>query len=360
MVTISQPSKAVVGELCLKIPAGIDAGAGLTKMVIDSGVKHIRVRTPSKVLEIRQPLHDDLVSKEGGHFFYHKGSREDLEGREFLTGNLANWKAPTTHLKLSDNPALKAEYALHLLLGGLSTLSYRSVWDLSLVLSIHDAMAFRDTLKSQTQGTHFVSFGGKDKPQTKVNLNVSLVVPEGAGSYAYCVSFKPDSLIERTAHAIALDFGTSTIIPTVFAPNGAIIHRQVLEVGGCIDLLEAIATDPELIQELGQGKAGSVELIRQGIESGSFQYGTRTYNFKASYQKHVTRWLADRLRLAFKEVAEWRDAAQTLVAWGGCVELPGVSKMLATQGVTAVPDGCWANALGLQRISEARLNREVK
>lgn len=86
----------------------------MTKIVLDSGMKQMRIRNPSKVLEIRPLLHDELASKEGGHFFYHKGFREDLEGKEFLTGSLANWKAPTTHLKLSDNPALKAEYTLHI------------------------------------------------------------------------------------------------------------------------------------------------------------------------------------------------------------------------------------------------------
>ncbi|MHC5732461.1 MAG: hypothetical protein ACYTXY_52070, partial [Nostoc sp.] len=99
-------------------------------------------------------------------------------------------------------------------------------------------------------------------------------------SYSYCGSAKPEPLIDRSAHAIAVDFGTSTVIPTVFAPGGSIIHRQVLEVGGCIDLLDAIAADPELVQFLGTGKAGSIEIIRQGIESKQFQYGTRNFNFR--------------------------------------------------------------------------------
>jgi len=46
-----------------------------------------------------------------------------------------------------------------------------------------------------------------------------------------------------------------------------------------------------------------------------------------------------------------------LVAWGGGVEMPGVSKMLGSQGIIAVPEGCWANAIGLQRMAEGRLQR---
>ncbi|MBD1929454.1 hypothetical protein H6F74_24890 [Trichocoleus sp. FACHB-90] len=356
MVTM-QPTQAELTRSTPAIAVGVDNGAGLCKLVFGSGNQQMKVRTPSKVLEIKEELHDILTSKEGGHFFYHSGDREDLIGREFLTRTLAAWKAPTTHIKLSDDPVLKVEYALHTLLGGLSTLPSRQEWNLHLVLSIHNKQVFQAPLIKRTSGTHVISFNGKNTVQSRINLKVSLVAPEGAGSYSYCVSSKPEPLIDRTAHAIAFDFGTSTVIPTVFAPGGAIIHRQVLEVGGCIDLLDAIATDSELIHFLGSGKAGNIETIRQAIESGSFQYGTRNFNLRSVYARHLKPWLSDRLRLALKEIQEWRDSAQSFVAWGGGVEMPGVAKMLATQGITAVPDGCWANAIGLQRVSQGRLAR---
>ncbi|MBN3925633.1 hypothetical protein [Nostoc sp. NMS4] len=334
------------------MPTGIDTGAGLVKMAIAG----TRVRIPSKVVQVTD-LEDDLKSPEGGYFFYQDGDRADLIGKQFLTGSLADWKAPTTHVRLSDDSALKVEYSLHTLLGGLATLPHRDEWNLYLVLSIHNAKLFKDALISKISGSHIVKLGNKTGPASKINLNVSLVVPEGAGSYSYCVALKPEPLIDRTAQAIAIDFGTSTIIPTVFAPGGAIIHRQVLEVAGCIDLLSEIASDPELIQFLGSGKSGNIETIRQGIESGNFQYGTRNFNFRDIYAHHLTPWLKDRLRLAFKEIAEWRDVAQSFVAWGGGSEMPGVSKMLQSQGINPVPDGCWANALGLERIATGRLAR---
>ncbi|UKP01453.1 ParM/StbA family protein [Nostoc sp. UHCC 0870] len=349
---ISQPTLAETAQNVPVLPAGIDTGAGLVKMAIAG----TRVRIPSKVVEIFE-LQDDLQSPDGGYFFYQDGDRADLIGKQFLVGSLAAWKAPTSHIKLSDNPALKMDYALHTLLGGLATLPYRQEWNLHLVLSIHNAKLFKESLPSKVNGCHVVGFGSKTSPASLVNLNVSLVVPEGAGSYSYCVAAKPEPLIDRTAQAIAIDFGTSTIIPTVFAPGGAIIHRQVLEVGGCIDFLDAIASDSELVEFLGSGKVGNIETIRQGIENGSFQYGTRPFNFRSIYARHLTPWLKDRLRLAFKEIAEWRDVAQSFVAWGGGVEMPGVSKTLQSQGITPVPEGCWANALGLERIATGRLAR---
>jgi hypothetical protein len=186
---------------------------------------------------------------------------------------------------------------------------------------------------------------------------VSLVVPEGAGSYAFCVAHKPDPLIEISSHVIALDFGTSTVIPTVFAPQGKIIHRNVLAVGGCVDLLSAIAADVELVKFIGTGKAGNTELIRQAIEDRTFQYGTRNFSFQHLYNHHLQTWLGDRIRLALAEVEEWRDAAQSLVAWGGGAALPLTKDRFAKAGIVPVPDACWANALGLQRIAEGRLQR---
>ncbi|MBL1203116.1 MAG: hypothetical protein FWK04_29610 [Nostoc sp. GBBB01] len=349
---ITQPIAAETTQSIPAMPAGIDIGAGLIKMAIAG----TRVRIPSKVVQVTD-LEDDLKSPDGGYFFYQDGDRPDLIGKQFLVGSLADWKAPSTHVKLSDDPLLKTEYSLHTLLGGLATLPYRHEWNLYLVLSIHNPKLFKDALLGKISGSHLVAFNSKNNQPSLVNLNVSLIVPEGAGSYSYCVAAKPEPLIDRTAQAIATDFGTSTVIPTVFAPGGAIIHRQVLEVGGCVDLLSQIASDPELIQFLGTGKVANIEIIRQGIERGNFQYGTRNFNFRHIYAHHLTPWLKDRLRLAFKEISEWRDVAQSFVAWGGGVEMPGVSKILQSQGITPVPEGCWANALGLERISTGRLAR---
>jgi len=356
MIATTQPLAAGMTRQNPPIATGVDNGAGLVKLVMGAGVQQMRIRTPAKVYEVREEMDDVLTSKEGGHFFYHDGERQDLIGREFLTGTLAAWKAPATHIKLSDDPALKVEYCLHTLLGVLGTLPHRQEWHLFLVLSIH-AHVFRDALAQKVRGMHLVSFNGKTTPATRVHLNVSLVAPEGAGSYAYCNATKPQPLIDRTAHVIAVDFGTSTVIPTVFAPGGKIIHRKVLEVGGCIDLLDALAADPELIAFLGKGKAGSVETVRRGIENKSFQYGTRPFNFRNIYAHHLTPWLSDRLRLVEKEVEEWKDAAQSFVAWGGGVEMPGVAQKLTDRGITAVSEGCWANAIGLQRMAEGRLAR---
>src|SRR4028118_1005100 len=153
MVSATQPKQAEFTQSRPIIPTGVDCGAGLIKVCMDSGERQIRIRTSSKVLELKSALIDDLSSKEGGHFFYHSGDRTDLISREFLTGELASWKAPTTHIKLSDDPVLKAEYALHTLLGALATLPFRTEWNLYLVLSIHNLKLFKTQLVDKTNGT---------------------------------------------------------------------------------------------------------------------------------------------------------------------------------------------------------------
>ncbi len=356
MVSLATPLGSCLTRQSPPLTVGVDNGAGLVKVVMGSGSAQMRLRTLAKVYEVRGELDDVLTSKEGGHFFYHDGERKELVAREFLTGSVAAWKAPATHIKLSDDPSLKAEYCLHTLLGTLGTLPHRQEWHLYLVLSIH-AKQFREALAQKVRGMHVVSFNGKTNPTSRIHLNVSLVAPEGAGSYLYCTATKPEPLIDRTAHVISVDFGTSTVIPTVFAPGGKIVHRKVLEVGGCIDLIDAIAGDSDLIAHLGKGKAGSVESVRKAIEAKTFQYGTRGFNFKNIYARYLTSWLEDRLRLVDKEVEEWRDEAQSFVAWGGGVEMPGVAQKLTERGITPVADACWANAIGLQRMAEGRLAR---
>jgi len=356
MVSVLQPTQADSTQSHPLIPVGVDCGAGLVKICIDSRGSQMRLRQPSKVLELKTALIDDLSSKEGGQFFYHSGDRTNLIDREFLTGELAASVAPTTHIKLSDDPALKAEYCLHTLLGALATLPYRQEWNLFLVISTHSHALFNNKLKELTSGVHTVSFGGKNKPQVRVNITVGAVTPEGAGSYAYA---KRLNIIDPSAHVIGFDFGTSTVIPQVFAPGGKLIYHEPLEAGGCIDLLEAIASDPELLRFLGTGKPGNLELIRKGIESGEFIYGTRNFNLRPVYARHVKPWLADRLRLGLKATQEWLDSAESLVAWGGGSQMSGVSRMLSTQRIKTVPDGCWANAIGLQVVAAALLARRA-
>jgi hypothetical protein len=353
MIVTSQPKKAETDRSPLALAVGADNGHGLLKLTIDGSSNQMRVRCPSKFKQVRDDLIDYPTSKHGSIFYYHEGDNSSLKGQEWRTGELAYTADPTGHTKLSDNPQNKIDYALHAILGALGTLPYRQRWNLHLVCSIHNSKLFANELIKATEGTHVVSFNGKSSPQSFVNIRVSLIVPEGAGSYAHC---RAEGLIDHTKHAIALDFGTGTIIATVFAPGGAIEHREVLSVGGCIDLLEALARDQE-IQLFEGGKTGDIELIRQGIENRTFRYGNTSINFEATYKQELMPWLKDRFSLGFKAVSPWRKLAESFVIWGGGAQLPGLAAAVEKYRYKAIQDGCWANAIGLQRLAEARLSR---
>jgi hypothetical protein len=92
MVTVYQSQQAGMNQTRPFIPVGVDSGAGLIKVCIGLNGSQIRLRQPSKVLELKTALIEDLSSKDGGHFCYHSGDRADLIDREFLTGELAHGK----------------------------------------------------------------------------------------------------------------------------------------------------------------------------------------------------------------------------------------------------------------------------
>jgi hypothetical protein len=117
-----------------------------------------------------------------------------------------------------------------------------------------------------------------------------------------------------------------------------------------------VARDREL-QLYEGGKLGDVELIRQGIEAKTFTYGNSGINFQDAYQRELMPWLKDRFSLALKAVQPWRKLAGSLVVWGGGAQLPGVAAAVQKFGYTAVSEGSWANALGLQRLAQSRLER---
>lgn len=334
--------------------AGLDCGAGLIKFsAFDSsnGI-HLNAKIPAKLLELKQPILDDLPNHNGSHFFYKTGCRDDLiEKGEFLAGGLANWQAPTTHIKLGDNPRLKAEHCLEMLLGVLGTLEFRNEWNIKLVASSHSRELFSAQIREALNGEHVIAFRGKEGWISKINIECLLIVPEGAGAYTQGCSLR---LINLNEHSIAIDFGTSTIIPQVFSPGGKLLFHQPLEAGGCSDLLDMIASSSALKKLIGSGRSANLELIRQGIEAGDFSYGgIKGFEFRKEYMAALQTWLKDRLRLSYKSIEEWRDSAGSFVAWGGGSEMPAMAQFLATQGIQVIPDGGWANAVGLRSIAQS-------
>ncbi len=335
------------------LAVGVDNGHGLLKAAIDADFRQMKVRCPSKFKAVREDLLDYPTSKYGSTFYYRDGDAKTLKGNEWKTGELAYTADPHGHTKLSDKAEYKIEYALHGILGALGTLPYRRSWNLYIVASIHNSKLFAHQLTEALEGIHVVNFNGKSSQESIIKIKVGLIAPEGSGSYVYC---RHQNLIDHTKHALALDFGTGTLIVSVFAPGGSVEYREVLSIGGCIDLLDALARVRE-IQLYEGGKLGDVELIRQGIEERTFLYGNSGISFQDAYQRELMPWLRDRFSLALKAVQPWRKLAGSFVVWGGGAQLPGVAAAVKKFGYTALCEGSWANAIGLQRLAQSRLER---
>lgn len=351
-----RPKQTDTGQAVPSCPAGADVGNGGAKMVLANGE---RVRIQSQVLENHEELLDIPTSKEGSYFIYKKGSRSDLVNRSFFTGDIAYSKSPRNHIKVMNDPESKVTYALHLVLGILGTLPHRTHWRIFLVLSIHDSQVFRDELTQAVAGTHEITFNANENPPSTslrvnslVEIEVTSVLPEGAGAYSWC---RREGYIKAGQQAIALDFGTGTTIVNVIGADGSLLYREVL-VGGCGELFSAISRDISM-RQFRRGQVGDIEIIRCAIEDGSFTYGTTRWDFSEIYTRHLRTWLRDRLQIALPKVADWKDTTQSFIVWGGGAQLPGAASVFGKYGFTAIPEGCWINAIGLQRIAESRLRK---
>jgi hypothetical protein len=87
-MVVTQPTQTGFARTTPTLATGGDIGAGLSKICIGSGHQQVKIRMPSKVVEVQQELDDILADKNGGYFQYVSGDREDLNGRKFLVGSL--------------------------------------------------------------------------------------------------------------------------------------------------------------------------------------------------------------------------------------------------------------------------------
>ena len=340
MVTSQRVISGNLGQSVPVLPMGVDIGAGLVKISAGNSTAEI----PSKLLFLDKVPPECLGNSQ---IWYESGDAKHLLGKLFLVGEPAQWKAPTNHIKLSDNPALKSEYAFEALLGSISKLPYRQKWNLAVAVSSHNRKLFADTLRKNLEGEHIVKFG--DSQLSVINISVAGIYPEGAGAYLSAISLQPG----LTGNLIVgIDFGTSTIICQTFSPTGKLLFHQPLELGGVIELLNVIATVDELVKFLGTGKPGNVELIRRGIISRNFKYGNTNFDFSGIYYVSFTRWIQDRIRLIREACREWENEA-IFLAWGGGSMLPGLEKYLGN--IKILPNGGWANALGLELMAKSKV-----
>jgi hypothetical protein len=319
-------------------PGGLDVGNGSVKLALD-----IReIRCPSYILPIHGEIYDPPSSDEGGLVFYVEGDRKDLIGTRFLAGYPAYQANPEAYFRVVDDPQGKVTYGLHGLLGAIATMPYQPEMTFNLVASVHLQKAFGEQLQQALQGTHKVEFNACGK-KTLVKVNILKTLEEGSGAIAHCrAEIDPDK------QTLLFDLGNGTCIISVFGSKGRLVDR-VVRPGGVENLIEAIAKNLDMVRHLSQ--EGDRQIIRAGIEDGTFRYGETGWAFESIYRAELVPWVASTIKSAVKAGAKWRPTCSHHIAIGGGSQLPLVGELLTQQGIKPIKEGEWANARGLRRIA---------
>ena len=349
--------------------SGKDAGAGFGKAIY--GEKEIIL--PSAYLKVtdRTVKQHETISNDGCWVRYIEGSRKDLTDMQFYWGSAAIQKSPKDYLKLHEDTKSKALYSLESILADLAVLDIPSDTEIIVSVSSHNPDKWGDDIKRNVTGTHTIEHLKNDASRSKVQktytITVNEVYAEGYGSIAYCLFASDERIafdLDDNELGIGLDFGTSTVIVTVFDGTGAVMDRNIIE-GGSGHLYQSIADAMDkqntAANRLTRDTQHQISIIRDSVErfatTGKFTYSINSLAgkpFDDIYQSCFRNWFDTRIDKIgnFVGGSGYIDRAKYLVAWGGAVQLPGMQDSLSEFGVTFLPNPQFMNAKGLQLLTK--------
>lgn len=314
-------------------PIGLDVGNGAVKLY--SGMGQHLLESYVFYLEERASFANQ------GYVEYLAGDRSDLTGKQWIGGINAYYFNPTAIYRVTDSKDGKAELCLQLLLSALTQLPHRKEWHLNVVASVHDGKTFGKAVAQALVGVHHVRLLGKE---SSITVTVGKVLEEGAG-VAYAIRHQHDF-----TNAVLFDIGNGTTIVSAFN-HLQMTYRDYAPDAGVEKLIDAIATADSV--RLYLKRPADRHLIRAGIESGKFDYGTQHpgWNFRDAYTKALPDWFNQGLK-PFVKAAETRvPAATAVIAVGGGACLPGIAHFLAKRGISVPQDARWVNANGLYQVA---------
>ncbi len=325
---------------------GIDSGNGFLKAFSDMGHS---VKIPSYIYEPTAETESNIVAHEGCSVVYLSGSRSgELATKQWLIGSPAYSASPQGKLEVAQLDRGKVDYALELFLGAIGCMGIDADnLEVNLCISIHHAKSFKEDLIRALKGCHTVELGNY---HYNITINKILVVNEGMGTLAALLA---SGRVQSGHKVLLLDCGYGTSISTVYQ-FGKQINRNVMTYG-VRDLYVAIAKHPDMMKAR-NGKEGDLFIIRDGIESKSFQYGKyQPFGFAEIYRECVQTWGKENLRLTLKQLEPQIDSADCMFAVGGGACLPMVDKALASKGFQVLPNASTLNAEGLLALAKNRL-----
>ena len=352
--------------------SGKDLGAGFGKGIYGEQT----IILPSAYLRVcdRNAKQHETISKDGCWVRYVEGDRKDLCDVQWFWGTAAINKDPKNYVKLHEDTKSKALYSLESILADLAVLDIASDTEVILSVSSHNPDKWSGDIRKNISGTHTIEHLRNDASRTKVQktftITLNEVYPEGYGSIAYCL-FGGDGAssleLSESEVAIGLDFGTSTVIVTVFDGTGAVIDRCLIE-GGSGELYQSIASSMDksntAANRLSRDTQHDVSLIRKGVEGfaerGKFVHGNSSLvgkQFDSEYHECFDIWLNSKIeKIAnFASGSGYLDRSKYLVCWGGASMLPGMADALAEFGVIFLPQPQTINSRGLQLLTQVSI-----
>jgi hypothetical protein len=359
----------VAGSLLI---SGKDLGAGFGKGLY--GEKSIIL--PSAYLRVtdRSIKHHETISLDGCWVRYVEGDRKDLNDMQWFWGTAAINKDPKGYVKLHEDTKSKALFALESILADLAVLDIPTNTEIVVSVSSHNPDKWGVDIRRNISGTHTIEHLRNDASRSKVQktytITLNEVYPEGYGSIAYCLFADDEQVsldLSESEVAIGFDFGTSTVIVTVFDGTGSIIDRSLIE-GGSGELYQSIADVMDkqntASNRLMRDTQHDVSLIRKGVESfaekGKFIHGNSALvgkPFDTEYRGCFQTWFDSRIeKIAnFASGNGYLDRAKYIAVWGGASQLPGMSESLAEYGVVFLPTPQVINVKGLQLLTQVSI-----
>jgi hypothetical protein len=353
-----------------KLISGKDLGAGFGKGIYGE----TSIILPSAYLRVtdRSMKHHETISNDGCWVRYVEGDRKDLSDMQWFWGNAAINKDPKNYVKLHEDTKSKALYALESILADLGVLDIPSDTEVILSVSSHNPEKWANDIRKNIVGTHTIEHLRNDASRSKVQktytITLNEVYPEGYGSIAYCLFGGDGSHIALelgvSEVAIGFDFGTSTVIVTVFDGTGAVIDRHLIE-GGSGELYQQIADAMDrsntAANRLMRDTQHDVSLIRKGVESfteqGKFIHGNSALvgkPFDTEYWDCFKTWFDTRIEKIANFVSGngYLDRAVYIAVWGGAAQLPGMNEALSEFGVVFLAQPQTINSKGLQLLTQ--------
>lgn len=245
---------------------------------------------------------------------YHAGN-SSFVGKRWIVGTSARQARKYTNTVSLPN---KTEVALKLLLSAVKpkqTYGKEEIVIDPLYTSLPNPDQDGLILSETVVGTH--EFTRNQVPIT-LHLNRVVTHPEGLGGYNFAVRQGAIRLGEING---VLDLGGGTAIASLYNGDGQQIPeaRAVFRKGGSYSLAADLASDPEMVSTA-RGTP-QMDMVLDAIASGTYQYGTTSYNFHHLFEQYRNIWLQNLIDEVIARWDSWLDRISRIVVIGGAAPL---------------------------------------